>query len=245
VRVAADPRTSEVEVETANVAGLELDLSEVAIGGPVTLRLDGKEFSVARGRVLVARENGHGQWLEDRPVEKAGGPFKEVFGNRMVFVYGTGGTPEENAAILAQVRYDTETWWVRGNGSVPVLPDREFDPARFAGRNVILYGNRTTNSAYRTLLPSAPVRIERDRVLVGMRAYKDDLGLYLCHPRADGPGMVAVIGATTARATRMLQQARYFISGVVCPDWVVFSEDTLLRGMEGVAASGYFDNRWR
>ena len=58
------------------------------------------------------------------------GPFKEAFGNRMIFVYATKGTAEENAWAYAKARFDAETWWYRGNGSVDVVPDTEFNAAK-------------------------------------------------------------------------------------------------------------------
>ena len=69
------------------------------------------------------------------------GPFKEVFRNHVVLVYGTHGTAEENAWALARARYDAETFWYRGNGSIDVLSDRTFNPAHELDRNVVLYGN--------------------------------------------------------------------------------------------------------
>ncbi len=53
------------------------------------------------------------------------------------------------------------------------------------------------------------------------------------------------IGATSARAARMMQQARYFISGSAAPDWTVFDDRVLKEGLAGVSAAGWFDNAWR
>jgi hypothetical protein len=50
------------------------------------------------------------------------GGFKNVFTNRPVLVYGTKGTPEENAWALAKARYDSETFWYRGNATFEVIP---------------------------------------------------------------------------------------------------------------------------
>ena len=59
------------------------------------------------------------------------GPFKEAFRNRFVLVFGTKGTPEENAWSLARARFDAETFWYRGNGSVDIVSDASFlEPGR-------------------------------------------------------------------------------------------------------------------
>ena len=61
-------------------------------------------------------------WSQSRPPSLAlkgphrYGPFKEAFTHRMMFVYGTRGTPEENAWAFAKARFDAEAFWYRGNG---------------------------------------------------------------------------------------------------------------------------------
>lgn len=240
----ADPKTGSAPLTTENVSGLTLHLAGVVPSDEVAISIDGTDLAVPRGTVGLVR-GPKGGWAVGEPRPKRGGPFREVFRNRMVFVYGTHGTEEENAATLAQVRYDSETWWYRANGAVPVVRDRDFDPDDFRDRNVIVYGNADTNSAYDRLLPDAPVRVARGAVRIGDEVYEDDLGLYLVYTRPDGAGMVGVVGATTVPATRMLAASRYFISGVAAPDWIVFSVDTLTHGMEGVAASGFFTDDWR
>jgi hypothetical protein len=57
----------------------------------------------------------------------------------------TRGTPEENGWGLAKARYDAETFWYRGNGSVDVVPDTVFLESgradEYRDRNVIVYGH--------------------------------------------------------------------------------------------------------
>src|SRR4029078_1465686 len=81
----------------------------------------------------------------------------------MVFVYGTKGMPDENAAAFNKARFDAETWWYRGNGSVDVIPDTG-NSWRDKDRNVILYGNADTNAAWNDLLSNSPIQVRRGRV---------------------------------------------------------------------------------
>ncbi|MHC4472798.1 MAG: carboxylesterase family protein, partial [Planctomycetota bacterium] len=248
IEVAVDPRKRTVTVRTENVAHLTLDLRGVLPPGAAKVVVDDRQVPFAGRHVSVPLHpvdtSGHAPKSPD-----CAGPLKLAFDGMMVWVYGTKGTPEENAAILAKVRYDSQVWWYRANGSpFWIGTDREFEQSWQSpppSGNVILYGNADTNSAYRKLLPDCPVEIRRGAVRVGARTYEGDLGLLLVYPR---PGtrnsLVGVVGATTAEMTRASQQARYFISGSACPDWVVYSDDTLLEGMAGVAASGYFGNAW-
>jgi hypothetical protein len=223
VEATVDPRTERLVVDTENVGLLQFDLTGLTPHGRVRLVLDGKEIGgVAAGLITLGREG----------VRRAA-DFRMTFSNRMVWVYGTGGDPEENAAVLAKVRYDAAVWRYRANGAAMIVADRDFDPDGYAGRNVVLYGNADTNSAFAKLRVRGRT-VDRKAVTIGDRSFPGDMaGLFTAR---DG---VAVVGATTAWAMRMTGQARYFISGATAPDAVVFGEDVLLVGMEGVAHAAY------
>jgi len=258
IEVDANPRTGRIEITTENVRRLHLDLDGVLPNPDGVIAIDNEELPFKGSPQLRLERSVHDRWVivpenivtssNLNPTERnfaLSGPFKQAFGRRMVWVYGTKGTPEENAATLAKVRYDTEVWWYRGNGFVTVLPDSRFKPERYVGRNVILFGNADTNSAYDQLLPDCEVRIERDRVTAGKKVFTGDFGLFLVYRKPDHDGLVGVLGATTAVTMRMAQQSRYFVSGSACPDYAVWSTDALDVGMEGMAAAGWFDGGWR
>mgnify|MGYP000497109494 CR=1 FL=1 len=64
----------------------------------------------------------------DKPSLKHKGPhrygsIKEELKHRFLFVYGTRRTAEENGWACAKARYDAETFWYRGNGSVDIVED--------------------------------------------------------------------------------------------------------------------------
>jgi len=164
----------------------------------------------------------------------------------MVWVYGTSGSPEENAVVMAKVRYDAQVWAYRSSGTATIVPDHEYNPDKFAGRNVILYGNMDMNSAFQTLLADCPIQINREKIQIGQEAHEGDLGIYFTYPLAKSDdNLVGVIGATSVKAMRASLQARYFVSGVACPDYAVFGLDVLSEGMSGILKAGYFDNEWK
>ncbi len=130
-----DPAEPSFVGSTQNVKRLTLDLGQWPLDKEGRVTLDGS------APITVSRPAGDGKgplWLvrdgpqwkrlpkELSPELKSAqrhGPFKEAFRNRVIFVYGTRGTPEENAWALAKARFDAETFWYRGNGSVDVIPD--------------------------------------------------------------------------------------------------------------------------
>jgi pimeloyl-ACP methyl ester carboxylesterase len=246
-----DPAKPILEVETDNVAGAAFDLSRFfAQPTDVALVVDGDEIAARTdGPIVVEREDGKwGLQTEVEPGRKSPdrcGPFKLAFGNGMVWVYGTHGTPEENAAALAKARYDRQRWWYRANGNVLLLPDTDFEAGRYLGRNVILYGHAGMNTAFSKLLSGCPISVERGKVTVGERVFAGDVCVYFVYPRARADfDSVGVVGGTSVLAMRSAFEPRYFVSGVSLPDYTVFGADVLSKGEGAVLASGYFDNDW-
>ena len=173
------------------------------------------------------------QWRSaSPPSSKVKGPdrsgtFKSAFDHDALLVFGTGGTDEENRWAESKARYDAETFWYRGGGSLEVLRDSDFDPVRAPGRNVILYGNADTNSAWKKLLEDCPVQVRRGQVRVGDRTESgDDLGVLMVYPRPGSDiATVGVVAGTGPVGMRLTSRLRYFISGIAYPDLVVL--DTL------------------
>ncbi|MEM7204769.1 MAG: prolyl oligopeptidase family serine peptidase [Planctomycetota bacterium] len=270
-----DPAKTEVSASTTNVARLSLDLTPFAapatassreteakdkalatklvLGSPLTLHIDDQRLEVAwpKDAKLRLRRNDDG-WQPATPAPpqwkspRRAGPFKDAFRHRMVFVVGTRGTPDENHWALAKARYDAETFWYRGNGSVDLVLDREFDPAADPDRNVILYGNATTNAAWEQVLVDAPIEMRAGLLRVGERKLKaDDLaGLFVLPRRGSDVASVGVIGGTGPRGMRLTDQLPYFVSGVAYPDWLVFGREVLAHGVDGVRGAGFFGPDW-
>jgi hypothetical protein len=168
----------------------------------------------------------------------------------MKFVYGTGGNAAENAWALAKARYDAETFWYRGNGSVDVVADIDFlkqtKEIKDKDRSVVLYGNADTNKAYSSMLPNSPMKVDRTRVTVGSEVYSgDDLACMFVQPRpGSATAYVAVVGGTGLPGNRLSERIPIFLSGADFPDYIVYGSDALTKGAAGVRAAGFFNNNW-
>jgi len=240
---------------TENVALLSLDLRQLDPGETVTVELDGRkveDISTPEGKERLFMAHVGEEWMAAfRPALDQKGPhrcgtFKDAFRHRVQFVYGTGGTPEENAWLYAKARYDAETFWYRGNGSIDVVADSDFGPAAEPDRNVIVYGNAETNSAWTALLRSSPVQVSRKRIAVGERVIDgDDLGCYFVRPRPGSrSASVGVVAGTGLPGMMAAGANQYFISGSGFPDVLVFGADMLLENFDGVRCVGYFGIDW-
>jgi pimeloyl-ACP methyl ester carboxylesterase len=253
VKAVAWPGNSTVEIEAENVSALSIDPASHFQAGKITMKIGGAELAAdwkGEGRIHLARKGGSWALAGPRSPSLKGprryGPFKHVFDRRFVLVYGTGGTEEENRLALARARFDAGMWWYRANGAAEVLPDSGFDPGRYKGRNVILYGHADQNSAFAVLLPDSPVRLSRGALEAGGQTWKgDDIALLLIRPSPLGEGnLVGVVGGTGPRGILASMRVSYLRSFVQFPDWTAFRWAVTEKGMKGLMGLGLFGPDW-
>lgn len=253
--VRLDPGLNRFVGTTDNVARLALDIDLLRATGPITVDLDGQKLEGIQRWPQQKRlwlERTDGTWAvgsEPKPELKGSrryGTFKEAFRNRVIFVYGTKGSGVENAWAFDKARYDAEKLWYQGNGSIDVVADVDFDPLKEPDRSVILYGNETTNAAWRPLLAGSPVRVARGGVKVGGRAIRGaDLCCIFVRPRAgSATASIGVVSGTGIVGMRLANRLPYLNPGINLPDCTLFNPDVLTKGDPGVLMTGFFGLNW-
>ncbi len=265
--VATNPiGTQRFEVETSNVALLALHVGssplpskeakfEVAIDGSEI-----KDLQASEGAIFLRKTSDgwkaqqSAPWLEKSPTR--GSLLRSAFKNRFVLVYGTTGTPEENAWSYAKARYDAETWWLRGNGHAMIVPDTNFQPrTMYRAVNYILYGNEDSNSALKMFLQGSPVHIKRNLLTIAdIQLSGDDLSILMTRPAdpdrvVDGDiriayPQIAIVGGTGIKGMRSTDLMPYFVSGVHYPDVFVYDSRIHTIGSKAVRVAGFFGNDW-
>ncbi|OJU65743.1 MAG: hypothetical protein BGO01_02215 [Armatimonadetes bacterium 55-13] len=254
VQLRADPVSRKFSGTTQNVARMSLDTSALIPSGSINLDIDGQKLtSIAWPRDGYLRlKKQSGVWevaaaidLSEKSPLRYGG-FKDVFRNEFVFVYGTRGSIEDRAWAKAKARYDAETFWYRGNGSVEVVADKDFDAKKDPDRNVVLYGNETTNAAWHSLIGDGPVRVAPGNASVAGRYVSNtSTACLFVRPRPGSQiATVAVIGGTDLTGCRLTDRVPIFTSGSAIPDLLFFSPSMLEKGTAGISAAGYFGNDW-
>jgi len=246
VRAATDEESGAVTLTTENVRRLRLwrELERVTIdddavelaGATVPVELERTDARWAAATALAAQQK--------TPARM--GPFKRAFDREFVLVYGTGGTRTENEALYARARYDAQTWSYRGNGRAPLVSDAQFAAGEFGDRNLILYGNADTNSAFSELAEGCPIRVRRGELELGEQAWEGDgLGAVFVYPRrSSATALVGVFAASGEAATRVGYTFAPFVSGVGYPDYALFSARVLEQGDAAVLAAGWFAHDW-
>ncbi len=255
VDIRFDPGLRHFAGVTKNVARLAFDLDIIKLPGTITVELDSQklaEIPRSSEQRQLWYELKDGKWmLASEPSSNVKGShrygtFKEAFRNRMMFVYGTKGTAEENRWALDKARYDSEKFWYQGNGSIDVIADVDFDPLVDPDRSVILYGNQKTNAAWKALLSASPVQVGEGFVQIGQRKLTGrNLSCLFVRPRAGSrTASVAAVSGTGIVGMRTSNRLPYLNPSIGLPDCTVLSPEVLSRGEDGVMVTGFFGLDW-
>jgi hypothetical protein len=251
-----DPGLRRLTGTTKNVRRLAVDLAHFAPGDALTVEIDNQKLPPipwpgdAVKRVDLQRSEG--TWKSARPLNASAkrpdrnGVFKDAFRNDVLFVVGTSGTADETAWAYNKARYDAETFWYRGNGSIEIVTDVAFDIARRGqDRNVVLYGHSDSNSQWRRLLDDEVI-VARGMIRAGGHELRgEDLACLMIRPRRGSDvASVGVVAGTGLEGMRTADRLPYFVSGVAYPDLTVVGADSATKGGAGIRAAGFFGQDW-
>ncbi len=158
-------------INTNNVALLEVDFSQLA-DTINTINLDGDKLNVSSKNKMFFKKDKDKWKITTAPSLMEKGPhrnggFKDAFRNNVVFVYATKGSTEENEWYYHKALFDAETFYYRANGNVEMIKDTEFSLKKYADRNVIIYGNKDNNAAWKTLLKESPIQVKNNELDFG------------------------------------------------------------------------------
>lgn len=254
VVVSIDTAARTITATTDNVALASFDTKKMDVTLPVKVVIDSTVVSVdkADANGLIWLQHNDKTWLLGHaPATRMknplrNGPFKDAFRNRMVFVYGTGGTAAENRGMYIKARFDASTFGYRGNGSIEIIPDKVFDPAVYNGRNVILYGNSNTNTAWKKVLTNCPVEAGNGYIQVGGKRFAgSDLSCFFIYPRSgNDTASVGVVASTGIDGIKNTYTNQYLNSGSGFPDLTVTGSDVATKGFDAILCTGFFGNDW-
>jgi pimeloyl-ACP methyl ester carboxylesterase len=247
-----DPGARRFAGTTANVARIALDASPLDGSGPVTVEIDTDSLALSPTDGWIALSREADRWVGGATADPGAknprryGTFKDAFRNRVVFVYGTAGAPDENAWAYAKARFDAEAFWYQANGSIAVVPDVAFDPGAEPDRNVVLYGNSSTNRAWAALLGESPVQVVRGELRVGEARYRgDDLGILMIRPRPGSDvASVGTVSGTGVAGMRLCDRRPYLSAGFAYPDVTVFRARELEATGDCAILAGFFGLDW-
>lgn len=257
LRLARNPWSVSGTTENVSLLAIHIDaIRDPAGDAPTTLTIDIdgsklENISIENTSTLWLQRNADSWSVAQPPEQSSKGPhrnglLKDAFKNRFVLVYGTHGTDEENEWMLSKARYDAETFWYRGNGSVDVVPDTMWREVAGVDRNVIVYGNSTINQAWKELTPENPCLVERGKWQLGKEPAKNEsVAVGFIRPRAgSATASIGHIGGTDLPGMKASQRLPIFSSGTAYPDLIIASPDYLKDGSSSIRRVGFFGNDW-
>ncbi|MFC4144338.1 prolyl oligopeptidase family serine peptidase [Pedobacter mendelii] len=250
-----DKKLSTIVGKTENVAVLKLALTDFDAKIPLKITLDSLTSinyttRTLNDTVFLAKNNE--SWKIITKIDKRdknpirSGTFKEAFNHKMVFVVGTNGTADANQANLNKAKYDSESWYYRGNGAVDIITDKEYSEQKYQGRNIILYGNAENNSSWKKLLKNCPIQVSNSQITVKQHSWKgDDLAAYYIWPQQDNKLLIGVVASTGTTGMKAAYANQYFAGGSGFPDFMIFSSELAKEGSAGIKLAGFYNNKWQ
>ncbi len=239
---------------TENIEILSIDASILTAGKPVWVEMEDQIIPniiiPEDGKIFLQKVNG--TWgLTSKPDERNKNPlrcgnFREVLNVNPVFVYGTKGNKKENEWAFEKANFDAEKIWYRGNSSIEIIRDDEFDAQKYKDRSVVLFGNSKTNSAWNKLLNASPVQVDGKKIKIGGKEFvgKDYACLFI-RPRTDSKtAYVATVSGTGIEGMMLANFTLYHDQYMGFPDVVIYNSDILKSEESGIKCTGYFGNDW-
>ncbi len=240
--------------KTFNIKVLALDVSMLLDKSTFSIELDNQliENIIKPESNKIYLKYDNDKWtLTGEPSKKnkypsRTGNIREVLNNNVVFVYGTKGNKEENLWAYQKARYDVERLWYQGNASIEIIKDSDFTPEKYKDRNVVLFGNANTNSAWKLLLSESPIQVEKNVLKIGNKKYKgNDYSLIFIRPRNDSEiASVAAVSGTGITGMKLANFTPYYHPYINLPDVIIYNSEITKSDDEGIKFIGYFGNDW-
>ncbi|NWJ50015.1 MAG: prolyl oligopeptidase family serine peptidase [Bacteroidetes bacterium] len=250
-----NPGSSSFVGSTVNVERMAFDLDMLTGSKIVSVNLDSlkiENIQVKEDQKQLWLEKTDGKWnVSSEPSSGMKGAarygtFKDAFRNRMLFVFGTKGSPAENLWAFNKARYDAEKFWYQGNGAIEIIADTDFKPEADVDRSIVIYGNRNTNSAWTSLLTESPVQVGNDFIMVGTKKIEGkNLSCLFVRPRIGSKvACIAVISGTGVIGMKVTDRLPYMSPGIGLPDCTILNSQVMTKGEEGVLMTGFFGLDW-
>jgi len=245
-----DFNREEKTLSTKNVQTISINVKEM--GDDIdTLTIDEQEyvFPETDNPVYLMKNDNRWKTISSPSLKEKGphrnGSFKDAFNNYVVLVYATQGSQNENEWYYNRARYDAETFGYLGNGSFEIVKDTEFELNKFKDRNVVLYGNKNNNAAWKKLLDNCPIQVTTNNVKIGEKELAGGKwGAFFIYPRFDSNN--ASVGVVTASGEKGMKAAfaNDYLGRDAFPDIVIFDETMMVDGIPGIKCTGFFGNDW-
>jgi len=214
---------------------------------PLNITLDGASFKLKVQDSLSFTKEPKG-WAAKRsgplPSQKRPGqegPIGRAIASRQIYVYGTGGSPSTDDLIWRRNEANSAAEWSTPRARLMVtnrvIPDAEVSDYEMKSANLILFGNKETNSVIARLAPQLPMHLNPGAA---------DYGLVYVTPT--GGQHYAVVSSGLPWWTRADMSSRPGLAQNPIPFRALetFQDFILFKGgLDNVVTEGSFDRDWK
>ncbi|MCB1230334.1 MAG: prolyl oligopeptidase family serine peptidase [Verrucomicrobiae bacterium] len=248
---------SEIELKTKNVALLQIDDPEGKDLAGTSLTLDGQKlkvespgFPVSSVRLQKA-DNGSWEWGEPEALRKVAGlqgPIDDAF--LEPFVVAGQSSPSANAKVERWTKFEfshfAERWLALMRGELPVRDVEEVNSVDVKEKNLILWGDPTTNPLIAEMADGLPVKWEDGKIRLGDQSWSaaDHVAAFVFPNPLNPERYVVINSGLTFREghdrTNSLQNPKL-------GDWAIIALDTDPDAEKPgrIEANGFFDVDWK
>jgi len=254
---------SALKVSTHNVSGLTLRVPMSRLDPTIdSMRVHVDEdavdipiFRVTDGSPQISLHKRRGHWKRGalatsgpRKNSVVHGPIDDAFTRRFLMVRPTGPAMNDTLGrwVEAEMYHALEEWRAQFRGEARVRDDVELTEADIRTHDLILWGDPESNRMLRRILGKLPLRWTSSQLrFQGERYLPDEHLPVLIYPNPLNPDRYIVLNSgftfsEFGHQSNSLQTPKL-------PDWAVVNMTVPRpdRLRNGIAAAGFFDERWR
>lgn len=176
------------------------------------------------------------------------GPIDDAFMSGFLFVRPTGKAASEKVGqwSIAEMERAQEHWRRHFRGIAPIKNDTEVTPEDMATKNLILWGDASSNAVIAKLADRLPIKTNQGKIVVGSESYPaENHAPALIYPNPESPERYVVLNSSfTFREYAYLNNARQVPK---LPDWAIVNLDTPPNALwpGKVVAADFFDESWQ
>lgn len=255
--IVASLGTDGIEATTKNVAALSLhagDVPRFAESKSIPVTIDGERLDVPveDGRARLHREKegwraGAAQSTGLRKQPGLCGPIDHAFMSSFVMVRPTGKPLHDTVGrwTEAEAAHAAEFWRKVFRGDAPVKTDKAVDDADMERRNLVLWGDPSSNAVIARILPQLPIEWTAKELRVAGKTHDPSRHApVLIYPNPLNPRRYVVINSgVTFREEALLNNANQIPK---LPDWAVVDLDSPPDAVRPgkLLDAGFFNERW-
>lgn len=242
-------------IETKNVSALQLAATAAKGVTPVNrvLTLDGQKITIPGTATLLAK-SADSKWAvsnSSKSISKRPGltgPVDDAFVDSFVFVRPTGKplNPALGTWVSSELAASQQLWHDVYRGDAPVIDDTAISTDDLAHKNLILWGDPSSNRVLAKILPKLPLQWTKDTITFRGQTYSAaDHAPILIFPNPLNPRHYVVLNSgldfrADGYGNNALQTPKL-------PDWAIIDLTTPPgpRWPGKIETAGFFDENWK